>query len=125
MAPKYHLIVQWVVGEVVGIENAVAFHPLSRLALAASSANPPRRGFASRAYNAIRHDNNIKCYSSSVTMISASSSISKHSLVVGVHELVHGLGNTPNTSCARSRWVAPRKSPERQQNTSKSWWAGR
>jgi hypothetical protein len=27
-APKHHLAVQWVVGEVVGAKNAVAFQPL-------------------------------------------------------------------------------------------------
>jgi hypothetical protein len=26
MAPKYHLVVQWVVSEVVGVENVVAFY---------------------------------------------------------------------------------------------------
>jgi hypothetical protein len=81
--PKYHLAMQWVVGKVVSIENEVAFQPLPRLAPQHPHTDPPRRGFASVwAYNAMRHDNIIKCSSSSATMILASSSIRVANIVL-------------------------------------------
>jgi hypothetical protein len=94
MAPKYHLVVQWVVGEVVSVENALVFHPLPLLALAASSANPPRRGFESQVYNTITHDSIIKCYSSSVTTISASSSIRTTNIVSSSESMNSSMAST-------------------------------
>jgi hypothetical protein len=40
MAPKYQLAVQWIIGEVVSAENAVAFQPPPRFALVACMCRP-------------------------------------------------------------------------------------
>jgi hypothetical protein len=54
----------------------------------------------------MRHDSIIKCSSSSEGFLLHQSG--EHSLVVGVHELVHGLGNSSNTSCAKVEVGVPR-----------------
>jgi hypothetical protein len=55
-APKYHLVVQWVIREVVGVENALPSNLCHGLLLRRPGADPPQCSFASvRAYNAIRH----------------------------------------------------------------------
>jgi hypothetical protein len=118
--PKYHLVVQWVVGEVVGIENSVAFQPLPRFALASFRRRPsaPRLCIIV-GVNTMRHDNIIKC-SSSTAAIWASPSIRAANIVSSLKSISSSMASTNHqTPRVQGQVGALRESPMGQCNTTK------